>query len=160
VLHDVTTGNNGVYFAGTTYGNNAAPGWDLTTGFGSLDISAFNLLAYTWGDGTPPASTTPPPTVTPLTNNVAVTTQGGAGGAQQFTLAVPAGKSTLTFRTSGGSGDVSLTVALGAQTWTSAHANTNTEAVTIRTPTAGTYNVTVSGGTQIFSGVSVLGSYQ
>ena len=160
VLHDVTSGNNGVYLAGTTYGNNAGPGWDLTTGFGSLDISAFNLLAYTWGDGTPPASTTPPPTLTVLANNVAVTTQGAAGGTQQFTLAVPAGKSTLTFRTSGGTGDVSLAVTLGGSTWTSAHANTNTEVVTLRAPAAGTYSVTVSGGNAIFSGVSVLGSYQ
>ncbi|HET6554737.1 MAG TPA: S53 family peptidase, partial [Dyella sp.] len=160
VLHDVTSGNNGVYLAGTTYGYNGAPGWDFTTGFGSLDISAFNQLAYTWGDGTPPSGTTPPPVITALGNNVAVTTQGTPGASQQFTLLVPSGKSTLTFRTSGGTGDVTLTVALGASSWVSAHANTNTEAVTLRAPAGGTYNVTVSGGSQVFSGVSVLGSYQ
>ncbi len=164
VLHDVTTGNNGVYFAGTTYGNNAAPGWDLTTGFGSLDISAFNLLAYTWGDGTPPASTTPPPTVTALTNNVGVVTQGGVGTAQQFTLVVPAGMSLLTFHTSGGSGDVSLYEKFGSAAsatsydHVSAHPNTNTEAVTILAPAPGTYYLTVTGGNAIFSGVSVLAS--
>ncbi|WP_266184162.1 protease pro-enzyme activation domain-containing protein [Dyella humicola] len=160
VLHDVTSGNNGVTLAGTTYGYNAAPGWDLTTGFGSLDINAFNQLAYTWGDGTPPTGTPPPPVVTTLANNVAVTTQGNPGLAQQFTLNVPAGKATLTFRTSGGTGDVTLNVTGPTGSWVSAHPNTNTEAVTIRMPAAGTYNVTVSGGNQIFSGVSVLGSYQ
>lgn len=167
VLHDVTTGNNGVYFAGTTYGNNAAPGWDLTTGFGSLDISAFNLLAYTWGDLTPPSGNTPPsPVITSLTNNAAVTTQGTAGAVQQFSMVVPAGKATLTFRTSGGTGDVTLYVKRGSAAsassydYVSAHANTNTEAVTIRAPAGDTYYVTVAGGSQIFSGVTVLGSMQ
>jgi len=164
VLHDVTSGNNGVYYKGTTYGNNAAPGWDLTTGFGSLDINAFNLLAYTWGDGTPPASTTPPPTVTALANNVAVTTQGGAGGSQQFTLVVPAGMKMVTFRTYGGSGDVTLYEKLGSAASASSYdhmsatANTNTEAVTILAPAPGTYYLTVTSGNAIFSGVSVLAS--
>jgi subtilase family serine protease len=166
VLHDITTGNNGVYYAGTTYGYNGGPGWDLTTGFGSLDISAFNLLAYTWGDGTPPSGATPPPVVTALTNNVAVTTQGTPGVAQQFTLVVPAGMSTLTFRTSGGTGDVTLYEKFGSAASAtsydlmSAHPNTNTEAVTIRAPKAGTYYLTVSGGNQIYSGVSVMASMQ
>ena len=166
VLHDVTSGNNGVWLAGTTYGYNAAAGWDFTTGYGSLDISAFNLLAYTWGDGTPPSGVAPPPVVTALTNNVAVTTQGTAGAAQQFTLVVPAGKSTLTFRTSGGTGDVTLYVkrdsaaSASSYDYVSAHANTNTEAVTIRAPVGGTYYLTITGGNQIFSGVSVLGSMQ
>ncbi|RAO78062.1 protease pro-enzyme activation domain-containing protein [Dyella jiangningensis] len=166
VFHDVTTGNNGVYYAGTTYGNNAAAGWDLTTGFGSLDISAFNLLAYTWGDGTPPSGATPPPTPTQLTNNVAVTTQGTPGVAQQFYLTVPAGKTTLTFRTSGGTGDVSIYEKNGSAAsatsydYMSAHANTNTESVTIRLPAAGTYYLTVTGANAIFSGVSVVASYQ
>lgn len=166
VLHDVTSGNNGVTLAGTTYGYNAGTGWDLTTGFGSLDINAFNQLAYTWGDGTPPSGTTPPPVVTALTNNVAVTTQGNHGLAQQFTLNVPAGKTTLTFRTSGGSGDVTLYEKFGSPAsassydHVSAHAGTNTEAITIRAPAAGTYYLTVTGGNAVFSGVSVLGSAQ
>lgn len=166
VLHDVTSGNNGVWYAGTTYGYNAATGWDFTTGFGSLDISAFNLLAYTWGNGTPPSGTTPPPTVTALTNNVAVTTQGTPGVAQQFTLEVPVGKTSVTFRTSGGTGDVTLYEKFGSAAsassydHVSAHANTNTEAITIRAPAAGTYYLTVTGGNAVFGGVSVLGSAQ
>ncbi|HEY2623584.1 MAG TPA: protease pro-enzyme activation domain-containing protein [Dyella sp.] len=166
VLHDVTSGNNGVYYSGTTYGYNAAAGWDFTTGFGSLDISAFNLLAYTWGDLTPPSGVAPPPVVTALSNNVAVTTQGAPGVAQQFTFVVPAGKTSLTFRTSGGTGDVTLYEMLNsAPTATSydhvsAHPGTNTESITIRAPAAGTYYLTITGGNAVFSGVSVLGSLQ
>ncbi|GGY26619.1 sedolisin-B [Rhodanobacter panaciterrae] len=166
VLHDVTSGNNGVWLAGTTYGYNAAAGWDFTTGYGSLDINAFNLLAYTWGNGTPPSGVAPPPVLTALTNNVAVTTQGTAGAAQQFTLVVPAGARTLTFNTYGGTGDVTMYVKCGSAAsassydYVSAHANTNSETVTIRPVTAGTYYVTLTGGSAIFSGVSVIGSWQ
>jgi hypothetical protein len=104
--------------------------------------------------------------VTALTNNVAVTTQGAPGVAQQFTFVVPAGKTSLTFRTSGGSGDVTLYEMLNsAPTATSydhvsAHPGTNTESITIRAPAAGTYYLTITGGNAVFSGVSVLGSLQ
>ncbi|MBV8157235.1 MAG: pre-peptidase C-terminal domain-containing protein [Dyella sp.] len=170
VLHDVTSGNNGVTVAGTTYGYNGAPGWDFTTGYGSLDINAFNQLAYTWGNGAPPSGATPPPTVTTLSNNVTVTTQGTPGMAQQFTFTVPANVTptpiTLSFRTGGGSGDVTLYEKYGSAPTTSvydnvsAHVNTNTESVTIRMPKAGTYYLMITGGNAIFSGVGVLGSYQ
>ncbi len=164
VLHDVTSGNNGVNYAGTTYGYNAAAGWDYTTGYGSMDISKFNALAYTWGNGAPPATTPPPAAPTALTNGTAAITQGPAGSSQQFTLVVPAGATTLTFRTSGGSGDVSMYVKRGATAsstsydYASAHPNTNTESVAIRAPAAGTYYVTVTGAA-VFTGVSVLGTY-
>ncbi|ULU26395.1 protease pro-enzyme activation domain-containing protein [Dyella terrae] len=164
VLHDVTAGNNGVAFGGHTYGYNAATGWDFTTGFGSLDISQFNALAYIWGNGSPATTNPPPAAPIALSNGVAVTTLGPAGSSQQFTLFVPAGTTTLTFRTSGGSGDVSLYVKRGSAAsatsydYVSAHANTNTEAVVVRAPTAGTYYVTVT-SPAVFTGVSVLGSY-
>ena len=164
VLHDVTAGNNGVSYQGTTYGYNAASGWDYTTGFGSLDISKFNALAYTWGDGTPPTTTPPPAAPTVLKNDVAVSTQGPAGSSQQFTLVVPAGAASLTLRTSGGSGDVTLYVKRGSAAsassydYVSAHPSTNTEAVTMRSPVAGTYYLTVT-SPGVFTGVSVEGLY-
>jgi xanthomonalisin len=164
VLHDVTSGNNGVSYGGTTYGYNAASGWDYTTGYGSLDIGNFNALAYTWGNGAPPTTAPAPAAPTVLTNGTAVTTQGTAGSSQQFTLAVPAGTTSLTFRTSGGSGDVSLYVkraspaSASSYDDASAHPNTNTESVAIRAPAAGTYFVTVTGAA-VFTGVSVLGTY-
>jgi xanthomonalisin len=164
VLHDVTSGNNGVSYQGKTYGYNAATGWDYTTGFGSLDISKFNALAYTWGDGTPPTTTPPPAAPTVLKDGVAVTTQGPAGSSQQFTLVVPAGATSLTLRTSGGSGDVTLYVKRGSAAsassydYVSAHPSTNTEAVTMRSPVAGTYYLTVT-SPGVFTGVSVEGLY-
>src|SRR5205085_2244994 len=52
-------------------------------------------------------------TTTALTNGVAAT--GLTGGADRtYTLTVPAGVSTLTFRTSGGTGDADLYVRYGA----------------------------------------------
>jgi subtilase family serine protease len=164
VLHDVTSGNNGVALAGKTYGYNAATGWDFTTGFGSLDIGKFNALAYTWGNGSPATTNPPPAGPTALTNGVAVTTQGPAGSSQQFTLVVPGGSTSLTFRTTGGSGDVSVYVKRGSAAsstsydYVSAHPSTNTESVVVRTPAAGTYYVTVT-SPSVFTGVSVVGSY-
>lgn len=165
VLHDVTAGNNGVTLAGKTYGFNAAAGWDFTTGFGSLDISKFTALAYTWGNTSLPPTTSPPPAApTQLANGVSVTTQGQAGSSQQFLLIVPGGTTTLTFRTMGGSGDVSLYVKRGsaasatAYDYSSVHAATNNEAVVVRAPTAGVYYVTVT-SPSVFTGVTVLGSY-
>jgi subtilase family serine protease len=164
VLHDVTSGNNGVSYGGKSYGYNAATGWDYTTGYGSLDISKFNALAYTWGNGTPPTTTPPPAAPVVLKDDVAVSTQGPAGSSQQFTLVVPAGTATLTFRTSGGSGDVSLYVqrnsaaSASSNIAFSAHPNTNTESVTMRAPAAGTYYVTVT-SPSVFTGVSVEGLY-
>ena len=152
-------------YAGKTYGYNAGTGWDFTTGFGSLDISKFNALAYTWGNTSLPPTTNPPPAApTKLTSGVSVSTQGPAGSSQQFTLVVPGGSTTLTIRTSGGSGDVSVYVKRGSAAsatsfdYSSVHANTNTEAVVVRAPTAGTYYVTVT-SPSVFTGVTVLGSY-
>jgi xanthomonalisin len=164
VLHDVTSGNNGVSYQGTTYGYNAATGWDYTTGFGSLDISKFNALAYTWGNLTPPTTAPPPPAPVVLKDDVAVVTQGPAGSSQQFTLVVPAGMATLTLRTSGGSGDVTLYVkrnsaaSASSYDYVSAHPSTNTEAVTIRSPQPGVYNLTVT-SPSVFTGVNVEGLY-
>lgn len=165
VWHDVTSGNNGVSIGGKTYGYNAGTGWDFTTGFGSLDISKFNALAYTWGNTSLPPTTNPPPAApTQLTNGVSTTTQGPAGSSQQFTLVVPGGTTSLTFRTSGGSGDVSLYVKRGsaasatAYDYASAHASTNTESVSARLPVAGTYYITVT-SPSVFTNVTVLGSY-
>ncbi|WP_046973204.1 protease pro-enzyme activation domain-containing protein [Dyella japonica] len=164
VLHDVTSGSNGATVAGKTYGYTAATGWDFTTGFGSLDISKFNALAYTWGNGQPPTTNPPPAGPVALANGSAVITQGSAGTSQQFTLLVPGGMTSLTFRTSGGSGDVSVYVKRGAAAsstsydYVSAHPSTNTESVAIRAPVAGIYYVTVT-SPSVFTGVSVLGSF-
>ncbi|PXV55325.1 xanthomonalisin [Dyella jiangningensis] len=164
VLHDVTSGNNGVSYQGKQYGYNAAAGWDFTTGYGSLDIGKFNQLAFTWGNGSP-ATTNPPVTPTALTNGVTVSAQGQAGASTQFMLVVPGGTTTLSFRTAGGSGDVSMYVKRGSAAsassydYMSARPNSNTESVVVRNPTAGVYYVTLT-SPGVFTGVALLGSYQ
>lgn len=165
VLHDVTSGNNGVSYNGTKYGYNAATGWDFTTGFGSLDISKFTTLAYSWGNTSLPPTTNPPPAApTALSNGVSVTTQGQAGSSQQFTLVVPGGVTSLLIRTTGGSGDVSLYVkrnsaaSASVYDYASAHANSNNESIVVRSPAAGTYYITVT-SPAVFTGVTVSGTY-
>lgn len=166
VVHDVVSGNNGVSYQGKTYGYNAGTGWDFVTGFGSLDISKFAALAYTWGNTSiPPTTAPPPPAPTMLTPNVVVTTQGQAGSSQQFTLTVPGGQSLLSIRTGGGTGDVSLYVKRGSAAsatsydYSSVHANGNNESVSVRAPAAGVYYITVTSAS-VFTGVTVVGAYQ
>jgi hypothetical protein len=100
-----------------------------------------------------------------LARGVAVPGQSGAAGSSRvYTLEVPEGALALTLRTTGGSGDVSLYVSVGAVatpasfTWTSAHPRTNSELVPINRPAAGTYYITVFGETD-YSGVEVLGKF-
>ena len=100
-----------------------------------------------------------------LNAGVSVPGQAGKAGASKvYTLDVPAGALALSLRTLGGSGDVSIYVKVGsaatpaAYSWKSVHAGTNSEAVSISRPAAGTYYVTVVGETA-YSGVTVLGSF-
>ena len=53
-FHDVASGSNG--------GETAAPGWDYTTGFGSINIASFvDNVAGSGGGGTSPPPPPPPP---------------------------------------------------------------------------------------------------
>lgn len=98
-----------------------------------------------------------------LTNGVPVTGISVATGANKiYTLVVPAGRSSLTFKTSGGTGDADLYVQLGSAPTTSSYLkrswNTgNSESITISSPTAGTYYVMVYGYAAA-SGVTLVGS--
>ena len=122
------------------------------------------LFRSTWGDHTPPTTAPPPAAPVALKDDVAVVTQGPAGSSQQFTLVVPAGTASLILRTSGGSGDVTLYVkrnsaaSASSYDYVSAHPNGNNEVVTIRSPAAGTYYLTVT-SPSVFTGVSVEGLY-
>jgi hypothetical protein len=89
---------------------------------------------------------------------------GAAASSKVYTLEVPAGALGLSLRTLGGTGDVTVYVKLGSQAspadygWKSVHARTNSEAVMITRPVAGTYYLTVYGETD-YSGVTVLGNF-
>jgi hypothetical protein len=99
-----------------------------------------------------------------LGNGVPVTNISGATGSQQFwKLAVPAGKTSLVFTISGGTGDADLYVRSGAKPTTSTFncrpfLNGNTETCTFSNPAAGDWYVMIR-GFAAFSGVTLKGVY-
>ena len=106
----------------------------------------------------------PPPPAVVLTNNVGVTNVSGATGSQKlYTLAVPAGKSSVTFTTTGGSGDADIYVKLGSAPSTTSYTcrsegTTNAETCTITNPASGTWYLLVYAYAS-YSGVTVKGAY-
>lgn len=98
-----------------------------------------------------------------LSNGVPVTGLAlSAGQSRVFTFTVPAGRPSVTFKTSGGTGDCDIYVKLGsAPTTTSYLAKsdgvTTTENITISTPTAGTYYLLLN-AYATFSGVTLVAS--
>jgi serine protease len=103
-------------------------------------------------------------TTTVLVSGVPVTGINGASGSQQFwKLPVPAGKTSLTVTTSGGTGDADLYVRFGAKPTTTTFTcrpfvNGNNETCTIANPTAGDWYVMIR-GFAAFSGVTLTGRY-
>ena len=108
--------------------------------------------------------TTPPPTGGTLTKGVAVTGLAAATGASlNYTMAVPAGSTNLTFNLSGGTGDADMYVKFGSAPTDTVYdcrpfLNGNTEACTFAAPQTGTYYVRVK-AFSTFSGVSLVGNY-
>ncbi|HWO17608.1 MAG TPA: M4 family metallopeptidase [Kofleriaceae bacterium] len=112
--------------------------------------------------GQPPP---PPPTPIPLTNGVPVTgiADSTIGAFKYYSLVVPAGQSTVTFTTSGGTGDVDLYVSFGALPTDTVYQcrpykSGNAETCTFTPPQAGTYYI----GLRVYSaysGVTLTGSY-
>ncbi|MGF6710667.1 hypothetical protein QFZ41_001631 [Luteibacter sp. W1I16] len=105
--------------------------------------------------GPPPA----PPGIV-LSNNTALGNQKGAAGASTvYLLTVPANAKTLTLRTFGGSGDVSISVTdPSGKVKEQPNRPGNSEPFTAGKPAAGTWTLTVK-GVKAYSGVSVLGAY-
>jgi hypothetical protein len=96
---------------------------------------------------------------------VAVTLPSKSTGtwSSTYTLVVPAGRSTLTFATSGGTGDGDLYVRFGATPTNIAYdcrpyKNGNVETCTFNSPQAGTWYVRVKAYSS-YSGISLKGSY-
>jgi serine protease len=107
--------------------------------------------------------TTPPPTNV-LTNGVAVTGLALAKGTSKvYTIVVPAGRTTLTFKTSGGTGDADIYVKLGSAPTTTTYlkksdGSTTAETITVSAPAAGTYYLLLN-AYAAFSGVSLIATY-
>ncbi len=95
-----------------------------------------------------------------LQNGVPVTGQAGAAGQElNYTVVIPAGRTTLTIASSGGTGDVDLYVKKGSAPTTTSYdcrpyVSGNTETCTFNAPAAATYYIKLRGYTA-FSGVSL-----
>jgi serine protease len=131
-------------------------------GAGIVDARAA-MLAARGGSTTPPPP--PPPSGTVLVNGVAVSLPAKAAGtwSSTYTMVVPAGRSKLTFATSGGTGDADLYVRYGSAPSATVYdcrpyVTGNAETCTINSPKAGTWYVRVRGYAN-YSGVSLKGSY-
>lgn len=103
------------------------------------------------------------PTDDGLQNGVSQLASGARGEEVHFTMNVPAGVSTLTFDTNGGSGDADMYVKFGAQPTSSdydcrPYKGGNLEHCDIANVQQGTYFVMLSGYAD-FSDVNVTGSY-
>lgn len=85
------------------------------------------------------------PTATPLTSGVTISGISlSKGGTRLYAIAVPAGKTSLTFRLSGGSGDGDIYARSNSVPTTSVYnykstGSSNSETITIRSPQSGTY---------------------
>lgn len=103
-------------------------------------------------------------TGTTLTSGVPKTGLAASTGTSlNYTIAVPAGRSTLTVKISGGSGDADLYVRQGSAPTDSSYAcrpylTGNTETCTFNAPVAGTWYVRVK-AYSTFSGVSLVATY-
>ena len=81
-----------------------------------------------------------------------------------YTIVVPAGKTSLTFKLSGGTGDGDIYSKLGSAPTTSVYSqksdgSTNAETITVSAPAAGTYYLLVKAYAAV-SGASLVATIQ
>jgi leucyl aminopeptidase len=105
-----------------------------------------------------------PPSATVLTKDVSVAVNAATGVEGNYSFVVPVNSSNLTFKTTGGTGDLDIYAQLGSQPTTTSYlqksdGSSNTETITITTPTAGTYYLLTKAYASV-SGASLVASYQ
>lgn len=125
-----------------------------------VGYSAFSAVSLTgsFTEGSGGGGSTGP--VTSTTSNISVS----KGAWKYYTLTVPAGQTTLTINTSGGSGDADLYVRRGSQPTSSSYdcrpyKTGNTESCSFTNPTAATYYIGIYGYSAA-SGLTLSTSYQ
>jgi serine protease len=106
---------------------------------------------------------TTPPAGNVLQNNVARVLSGATGTDTRFTMVVPAGRTSLTFTISGGTGDADLYVRFGSAPTLTAYncrpyRNGNNETCTFTNVSAGTYHINVR-ASRAYSNVTLVGRY-
>lgn len=132
----------------------AFPATCTNCGTGIVDANAAVTKA---AGGTTGGGTTP---VTSTTSNITV----AKSAWKYYTLVVPAGKTSLTISTSGGTGDADLYVRKGAQPTSTTYdcrpyKTGNAETCTFTNPTATTYYIGIYGYSAV-SGLTLTTSYQ
>lgn len=99
-----------------------------------------------------------------LTSGVPVTGIAGAtNSSAYYTIVVPSGRTSLTVKTSGGSGDEDLYVQLNKKPTTSSYLKRswnygNSESISVSNPTAGTYYIMLY-GYAAYTGVTLIANY-
>ncbi|MDO8177458.1 MAG: M4 family metallopeptidase [Undibacterium sp.] len=122
----------GVEKAATNRGYTVA---DVTAAFQAVGVSC---------------ATVPPAGGTVLTSGVTVTGITLAKGASKtYTIVVPSGKTSVTIKLSGGTGDGDIYTKVGSAPTTTSYlkksnGSTNTETITVTSPAAGTYYILVN----------------
>jgi hypothetical protein len=133
---------NTTYYWRVKTANSCGNTWSSTSSFTTANVTSSNVLV----------------------KGVAKTGLSGASGStQDFSIAIPAGATNLTFKTSGGTGDVDLHVQFGEKATTGKYQcrpykGGNEETCTIATAQTGTYHVMIQ-GYESFSGVSITADY-
>lgn len=136
------------------------------TSFDATHASKFAKLAVAYlAEMGKNAGSIPPPDPSKLQNGVPKTGISGIAKSQHdFSLAVPAGSSNLTFKTSGGTGDADLYVKYGSKPTLQSYdckstTSSSNETCTIGNVSEGTYYVMVEAWNEI-QNVSLVGEYQ
>jgi serine protease len=132
----------------------------------SNDTNDCNISHYIYVGEGPPPPPPPPPPGNVLINGVPLTglAESKAGQDMMFSIVVPAGKSTLTFKTSGTIGDADIYAAFGRLPTDYSYDKFSDnygdyETITFKSPKAGTYYLLLE-AYQPFSGVTLTGTYK
>jgi Zn-dependent metalloprotease len=154
---------NRLYWTASSTFNSGACGVETAAanrGYTKADVTAaFTAVGVSCSGGTTP------PTATPLTNGVTVTGVSLAKGATKlYSLVVPTGRTSLVFKTSGGTGDVDIYSRVTTAPTTTSYtkrsiASGNTETITYTSPAAGTYYLLLSAYSAV-SGTTVNGTHK
>jgi leucyl aminopeptidase len=120
-------------------------------------------IVASYSTTTPPGACTPSATVL-CSGNVVTGLALALNASKTYSIVVPAGKTSLTFKLSGGTGDGDLYAKRGAAPTTTVYdkksdGSTNAETITISAPAAGTYYLLVKAYAAV-SGASLLATIQ
>lgn len=160
---EVMADANRLYWTANSTFNQGACGVEkaaINRGYAVADVTAaFASVGVTGGCG----GTTPPPETGVLTKDVASSFSAASKATKMFTFVVPTGATNLKFTMSGGTGDADLYTKLGSAPTTTSYlakseGSTNSELITVASPTAGTYYLLANAYSAV-NGASIVATY-